>query len=116
MWGPSVNSELEEKTERAVRMLEAEDLGAVLLNTQHNFAWLTGGRSNGIDLSRENGAGWLFVGRDGRRGLIANKIERARLLTEEISPDDFEPIEVSWQSERDPQIAFMRRQQVATFA
>jgi len=97
-----VNSELEEKTDRLQQMLKAENLGGVLLNTQHNFAWLTGGGSNGIDLTRENGAGFLFVARDGRRYVIANSIEMPRLLAEEISTGDFEPIESTWQSEKDP--------------
>ena len=83
-------------------MLAAENLAGVLLNTQHNFAWLTGGRSNGVDMTRENGACWLLVTRDGRRRVIANNIEMPRLSTEEISEQEFEPIEISWQSEKDP--------------
>src|SRR5690348_15118728 len=98
-----MNSELETKTERIVRMLHAEDLDAVLLNTQHNFAWLTCGGSNGIDLSRENGAGFLCVTRTGKRSVIANNIEIDRLLTEEIPPSSFERSEVTWQEEKDPQ-------------
>ena len=85
-------------------MLAAENLGGVLINTQHNFAWLTGGGSNGIDLSRENGAGFLVVTAKGKRCVIANNIEIGRLLAEEISPEDFEPIEIGWQAERDAQV------------
>lgn len=47
------NSEIGEKIERVVRVLAAENLGGVLIGAQHNFAWLTGGGTNGIDLSRE---------------------------------------------------------------
>jgi Xaa-Pro dipeptidase len=97
-----MTSELDTKTERLLRMLDREGLDGVLLNTQHNFSWLTGGSSNGIDLSRENGAGFLFVGRDGRRAVIANNIEMPRLLAEEISDSDFEPTVVTWQAEKDP--------------
>jgi antitoxin VapB len=98
-----VNSELEIKTERIQQMLSIENLDGVLLNTQHNFAWLTGGHSNGIDLSRENGAGFLFITANGKRYVIANNIEMPRLLSEEISESEFQPIEVSWVAERDPQ-------------
>ena len=84
-------------------MLAAEKLGGVLLNTQHNFSWLTGGYSNGIDLSRENGAGFLFITEKGNRYLIANNIEMPRLISEEISLADFQPIEVTWVAEKDPQ-------------
>ncbi len=93
-------TELDEKTERLQRMLERENLGGVLLNAQHNFAWLTGGSSNGIDLSRETGAAYLFVRLDGKRFLLANNIETPRLLIEEISSDNFEPVEFPWQDEK----------------
>jgi Xaa-Pro aminopeptidase len=97
-----MNGELEEKTERLVAMLGREGLDAVLLNAQHNFAWLTGGGSNGIDLSRENGAASLIVTRNGRRLVLANRIEMPRMLAEELSAADFEPIVVSWQDEKAP--------------
>ncbi|MBA3351477.1 MAG: M24 family metallopeptidase [Blastocatellia bacterium] len=108
-----MNSELEHKTERLQRMLVENDLGGVMLNTQHNFAWLTGGASNGIDLTRENGAGFLFVAVNGKRYVIANNIEMPRLLSEEISEAEFQPIEVDWQAERDPQTIITAAQSVA---
>jgi Xaa-Pro aminopeptidase len=95
-----VTDEIEEKTERMVDMLVREGLGGVLLNAQHNFAWLTGGASNGIDLSRENGVAFLLVRADGKRYMLANNIEMPRLMAEEISAGDFEPVEYSWQDEK----------------
>ena len=83
-------------------MLADKQLEGVLINTQHNFSWLTCGGSNAIDISRENGAGFLFVTRKGTPHVIANNIELPRLLSEEIPPGEFEPIEISWQSEKDP--------------
>ena len=80
--------------------MAVKGLGGILLGAQHNFAWLTGGSSNGIDLSREQGAGYLLVRRDGKGFLLANNIEVPRLLGEELSGDDFEPIEISWQEEK----------------
>jgi Xaa-Pro aminopeptidase len=98
------NLELEDKVTRLQRMLETEDLDGVLLNTQHNFAWLSCGGSNGIDLSSENGAGFLLVTRKGGRYLIANNIELERLRSEQLPTyGEFEPIEITWQSEREPQ-------------
>lgn len=81
-------------------MLRAEGLAGVLLNAQHNFSWLTAGGSNGIDQSRDNGASFLFVGADGKRFLIANNIELSRLMTEEVSEEDFEPVGLQWQEEK----------------
>jgi antitoxin VapB len=95
-----MNDEIEIKTARLVRMLESEKLGGVLLNAQHNFAWLTGGSSNGIDLSRENGAASLLVRADGKRFVFASNIEMPRMLAEELSADDFEPVEYSWQADK----------------
>ena len=95
-----MNVELEEKTERLTAMLVRENLSAVLLNAQHNFAWLTGGGSNGIDLSRENGAASLLVTRKGKRYVVSNNIEMPRMLAEEISTNDFEPVEFTWESEK----------------
>ena len=96
----SVNRETETKTERLVELLNREKLGGVLLNAQHNFAWITGGASNGIDHSRENGVASIFVRKDGKRFLLANNIEMPRMLAENVSADEFEPVEFSWQDEK----------------
>lgn len=94
-------NELEIKTERLVQMLNAENLGGVLLNSQHNFAWLTGGGNNGVDLSQANGVGSLLIRNDGKRFLLANHIEMPRLLAEEVSFKDFEQVDFSWQTDKE---------------
>jgi antitoxin VapB len=84
-------------------MLAANNLGGVLISSQHNFSWLTAGGTNGVDLSREAGAGALLVRNDGKRFVLANRIEMPRLLSEEIASEefgDFEPIEFSWEEEK----------------
>ena len=81
-------------------MLAAEGLGGVLLGAQHNFAWLTAGGTNGVDASREAGACALLVRGDGRRFVLANRIEMARMLAEEVSADEFEPVEFAWEEEK----------------
>ena len=95
-----MSSEIEIKTERLAEILSAEKLGGVLINAQHNFAWLTGGRSSAINTSIENGACFLFVRADGKRFVLANNIEMPRILSEEISTEDFEPVEFAWQTEK----------------
>lgn len=105
-------AELEEKTERLVRLLAENELDAVILNSQHNFAWATGGGSNGVDLSRENGVASLMVSRDGRRTIFANNIEMQRMLAEQVS-GSFEPIEFSWQDEKtDGSIVLKKAKQI----
>jgi Xaa-Pro aminopeptidase len=94
------SDEIAEKTERLQGMLAKEGLGGVLISTQHNFAWLTAGGSNGIDNSREAGAGAILVRNDGKRFLLANCIEMPRLLDEEVAEKDFEPVQFSWEEEK----------------
>ena len=102
-------SEIDEKTSRLQQMLASNGLDGVVLNAQHNFAWLTAGGANGVDHSRENGVASLLVSREGKRFVLANSIEMPRMLAEEVSKDDFTPIEYSWQEEKaDPGIVFER--------
>ena len=92
-------TEISIKAERLQKMLAAKKLGGVLINSQRNFAWLTAGANNGIDTSRENGAASLLVRNDGKKFVLANKIEMPRMLAEEISAEDFEPAEFAWEEE-----------------
>ena len=92
-------TELDEKVDRLSRLARESNLAGILLTTQTNFAWLTGGGSNRIDGSREPGAGNLFVAADGRRFVIANTIEMPRLLAEEVRGGGWEPIEYPWTEE-----------------
>jgi antitoxin VapB len=94
------SAEIAEKVGRVERMLAAEGLGGVLLGAQHNFSWLTAGGSNGIDLSRDAGAGALLVRADGRRFVLASRIEMPRLLAEELAGEEFEPVEFAWEDEK----------------
>ncbi|MFL6337356.1 MAG: M24 family metallopeptidase [Pyrinomonadaceae bacterium] len=93
-------AEIAEKTGRLSRMLAAEGLGGVVLVAQPNFAWLTAGGNNGIDASREQGACSLLVRADGKRYVLASRIEMGRLLEEELAGADFEPVEYGWEEEK----------------
>lgn len=95
-----MNSEITEKSARLVKMLGENKFDGVLINSQHNFAWLSGGKSNAINLSSEAGACFLLIRSDGRKFVLANNIEMSRLLAEEISAEDFEPVEFGWQEEK----------------
>ncbi len=95
-----MSNEIEIKTERLTKVLHEEGLQGVLINAQHNFAWLSGGGSNGIDLSRENGAASVLVTATGKRYLLANNIEMPRVLAEVVAENAFEPVEYGWQDEK----------------
>jgi Xaa-Pro aminopeptidase len=92
-------TELEDKTKRLARLARESALSCILLTTQTNFSWLTGGGSNRIDGSREPGAGSLMVTADGRRFVIANAIEMPRLLAEELDGGGWEAVEYPWTDE-----------------
>lgn len=92
-------SEIAVKTDRLAALARASGLGGVLLATQRNFAWLTGGASNRIDGSREVGAGTLLVSADGRRFVIASTIEMSRLADEALAGLGFELLEFPWAAE-----------------
>ncbi len=80
--------------------MDANGLGGVLLNAQHNFAWFTGGGSNAVNRSIENGSGTIFVRRDGRRYILASNIEIERLVNEELPAGAFEPVSFDWRDEK----------------
>jgi Xaa-Pro aminopeptidase len=97
---PDLKTEIEEKLERVARLIAAEGLAGVLINTQPNFAWLSAGGTNGIDLSREAGVGTLLVRRDGRKFVLANRIESNRLQTEQLNGQGYEPVDFGWEEEK----------------
>lgn len=96
-----MSNEIEIKTQRIVSMLSELGREGVLLNSQHNFAWFTGGASNGIDLSRDPGAASILVTCHGKRYLLTNNIEMQRMLDEQVSSDLFEPVEYSWRADKE---------------
>jgi len=80
--------ELQEKQDRLTRAAQAAGLADRVLATHHNIAWLTGGRSNRVDASREAGTARLLVTAEGRSYVLANEIEMPRLLDEAFAGCD----------------------------
>jgi len=91
-----------DKLARVAGVAQAAGLQGILLAGHHNIAWLTSGRANRIDASRETGTARLLVAADGRRFVLANAIEMPRLLGEELAGLDYEPVEYSWTEDQDP--------------
>jgi Xaa-Pro aminopeptidase len=111
----SLAKEIEEKTERLLRLMAQAGLGGLLINSQPNFSWLTAGGRNGIDLSREAGACTLFLRRDGMRFVLANKIEIERVLTEELDGHGYQPVEFAWEEEKgNPSVVMDRARALLT--
>jgi antitoxin VapB len=109
--------DLQDKVERVVRVSHAHRLGGILLSTQANFAWMTGGRSNRIDGTRELGAGAILITADGRRLIVANTIELPRLLQEALVDIPCEPVEYPWVDDhRDPGTLLRLARKITTSA
>ena len=100
--------EIDDKVDRLARLAATRRLAGILLNNQPNFAWLTGGRSNQIDGSRETGSGSLLVSASGSRYVVANNIEMPRLQDEALAGLGFSPCEYAWTREQgDPATAIV---------
>jgi Xaa-Pro aminopeptidase len=95
-----LSQEIEEKVERLARVCSEEALGGLLINSQPNFSWLSAGGTNGVNLSTEAGVATLLVRRDGRRFVLASRIEMARMMTEELAGQGYEPVEFGWEEEK----------------
>ena len=95
-------TEHEVKLDRLARVAADAGLVGILLAAHHNIAWLTSGRHNRVDASREIGTARLFVTAQGRHFVIANAIEMPRMLDEVLAGLDYEPIEYPWIDNNDP--------------
>lgn len=94
-------AEHQEKLARVAGVAQAAGALGVLLGAHHNIAWLTSGRHNRVDVSREAGTSRLLVTADGRRFVLANAIEMPRMLEEVLAGYDYEPIEYPWTDDQD---------------
>src|SRR5882724_1650393 len=95
-----LSQEIQEKIERLIRVCSEQELDGLLINSQPNFSWLTAGGTNGVNLSTEAGVATLLVLRDGRRFVLASRIEMARMMTEELAGQGYEPFEFGWEEEK----------------
>jgi len=102
---PANMRELEDKLARLTRTAHDAGVQGVLLAMHHNIAWLTAGRSNRVDSTREAGTARLLVAVDGRRFVLANAIEMPRMLDEVLAGLDFQPIEYPWTTDQNPAFA-----------
>ena len=105
-------SEHNEKLDRVVRVAQAARAAGVLIAAHHNIAWLTSGRHNRIDASREIGPARLLVTAEGRRFVLGNAIEMPRLIDEMLAGLDYEPIEYPWTDDQNPGFAVSKARDV----
>ena len=87
--------ELEMKLGRMRGYMDEKGFNAVLLGTQHNFSWITGGGDNQIIHGNETGFVHVLVTGD-KVYLITNNIEMPRVMAEEAAGLGFHPVEYLW--------------------
>ena len=75
--------------------LAAGGLEGIVLTTQANFAWLTGGGNSCVYVGDAAGEASLLVTAD-QAYLLTNNIELRRLLDEEVAGLPFEPVTWNW--------------------
>lgn len=91
--------EVNAKLDRVRAFIGEAGLGAMVINTRANFAWLTAGGSSHVVLSSEVGVGSLVVTPEGQH-LLTDNIEAPRFEDEEIGDLPFEIHYMQW-DERD---------------
>lgn len=87
--------DVKEKQRRILEFLHAKGYDAMILGRQDNFAWYTGGSSNRVVITSEVGFGLLLITRK-RTYLVAQVMDGPRLMEEELSGMDVEPVFVRW--------------------
>lgn len=93
-------TETDRKVERLAALAARGGLAGIVLTMQHNFSWLTAGRSSRVDGSRESGSASLLVTAAGRRFVLANAIEAPRMTEETVAGLGFELLTYPWTAER----------------
>jgi Xaa-Pro dipeptidase len=86
------------KISRLRRFLSEKKKEGILINRQDNFAWLTCGGENRVVTASDSGASELLVTAQ-KVYLVANNIESGRVMQEEISGLDVEPLVFPWDEE-----------------
>jgi Xaa-Pro aminopeptidase len=94
-----VRKEVAAKEARVRAFLDEAGYDALVLTTQANFAWITGGGDNHIVLAADAGVASVLVTRDAKY-IVTKNNEIARIMAEEIGDEDvasgFEPRDVAW--------------------
>jgi len=87
--------EVAEKEQRIRRFLKEQGLDGVLISTQRNFAWITGGGDNHVVITSRLGVVSLLIGRQGQY-LITPNNEKTRYLDQELKGLGYEPLVYAW--------------------
>ena len=92
--------EVQQKLGQVREFLRERDLGALVLSTQANFAWITAGGDDHVGIATDGGVARVVV-TDAGQYLLTNNIEQVRLADEEVSGLSFELVYDGWEKQND---------------
>ena len=87
--------EIEIKTVKLRQLINRKQLSGILLSSQTNFLWLTGGRRNEVIKNYDISLVYLFITKDDKY-LISSSSDSARVMDEELSGLGFNLIKYDW--------------------
>jgi Xaa-Pro aminopeptidase len=90
-------SELAGKISRIEKILSDNNLDALIINSQRNFAWATAGANNWVAIADDRGASQAIFRADGSRYIVTENIEAPRMGDEEkLKSLGFEITTINW--------------------
>jgi Xaa-Pro aminopeptidase len=90
--------EVKIKEERLLAMMQREELDAVVITNQNNFAWLTGGGDNHVVTAAERGVASIVFTPNGKY-IVTTNIEAGRIMTEEVDQLGYSIEKFAWHNE-----------------
>ena len=90
-----IEQEVAAKEARVRAFLDEAGYDAVVLTTHANFAWITGGGDNHINIATETGVASVVVARDAKY-VVTPANEADRIMAEEIAAPGYELRTVEW--------------------
>lgn len=97
--------EIDIKVKRIIKLLEAENLDALYLTRQSNFAWITAGANGVITSCVEDAVAAILITRDDKRYAITNVIEERRMKEEEhLEELGFKILSQAWYENKNEQM------------
>jgi antitoxin VapB len=83
------------KEERVRDFLERENLDALVLGRQDQFAWITAGGDSRVITTSEMGFACLVISRD-HKWLVSHTMDGRRFIEEQVPGQGYEPVTLEW--------------------
>ncbi|MDO8684537.1 MAG: M24 family metallopeptidase [Armatimonadota bacterium] len=96
-------AEIAEKERRARQLMKEQGLSALVLSTQVNFAWATGGGDSHVAISSEGGSASVVITPEARY-IVCDNIEAGRIIEEEAAGLGFQLESYNWWDNRRQEI------------